>query len=293
MPLIDARPEIALDRILFATDLGPTSDVAATFAAGLARRYCSTLELTNIVDLAVTTPAYDVLLAPALEILKHTGEEGLDIVATEMAGIKVKKTVIEGFLPADLILKEAQESGADLIVLGTSSKHGLQKLFVGSTAEEVLRKSLCPVLTVGPQVKKAPAGPLSFERIVFATDFSATTRRAAQYAVMLAEDLGANLYLCHVLSEDEVDGLHAPGAISARSLKRLVPETAYDWCNPECVVEYGEAAEEILALAERVNADLIVLGARKPSFWLNYVKPGVNPAILAAATCPVLSVAGQ
>ncbi len=37
-------------------------------------------------------------------------------------------------------------------------------------------------------------------------------------------------------------------------------------------------------------ADLIVLGARKSSFWLEYVETGVTPAILAAAKCPVLTI---
>jgi nucleotide-binding universal stress UspA family protein len=56
------------------------------------------------------------------------------------------------------------------------------------------------------------------------------------------------------------------------------------------VVEHGEAARTILDLAERVGADLIVLGARKSSFWLTRVERGLTPALLAEATCPVLTV---
>jgi nucleotide-binding universal stress UspA family protein len=75
-----------------------------------------------------------------------------------------------------------------------------------------------------------------------------------------------------------------------RSLRDLIPPSAYDWCTPECVIEYGNTAEAILELADRVHADLIVLGARKASFWLQYVEAGLTPAVLAAATCPVLTV---
>jgi nucleotide-binding universal stress UspA family protein len=79
-------------------------------------------------------------------------------------------------------------------------------------------------------------------------------------------------------------------ARSISSLKALIPESAHDWCDPECVVEYGQSSEAILALAKRVNADLIVLGARKASFWVEYVRTGLTPALLATATCPVLTV---
>jgi len=73
-------------------------------------------------------------------------------------------------------------------------------------------------------------------------------------------------------------------------LKALVPEKAHCWCDPECVVEHGKASEAILALAKRVDADLIVLGARKASFWVEFVRTGLTPALLAEATCPVLTV---
>ena len=55
-------------------------------------------------------------------------------------------------------------------------------------------------------------------------------------------------------------------------------------------VEHGDAAKAILELAERVEADLIVLGARKATFWLTHVVHGLTPDLLAQATCPVMTV---
>ena len=74
------------------------------------------------------------------------------------------------------------------------------------------------------------------------------------------------------------------------SLQALVGASAHCWSEPECVVEHGKAAEAILGLAARVQADLIVLGARKASFWLEFVRTGLTPALLAEARCPVLTV---
>jgi nucleotide-binding universal stress UspA family protein len=73
-------------------------------------------------------------------------------------------------------------------------------------------------------------------------------------------------------------------------LKRMIPESSYDWCSPECVVEDGNAANAILKLAERVQADLLVLGARKASFWLTHIERGLTPELLAHAACPVMTV---
>ena len=289
MQATDVLPEIAFNRILFATDLCPTSEAAASYAAAVTRRYSASLEITNVIDLSITVPSIDTIMQPALDSIRHSSEASLQTLATQLYGLKVKTSVIEGFLPADLILGEAIKSNVDLIVVGTSSKHGFKKFLLGSIAEEVIRRAPCPVLTVGPHVRPAPEDSLTFRRIIYATDFSPQAERAAKYAVALAQDLGADLYLVHVVSRAEEAAHYASSALSAASLRRIIPESAYDWCNPKCVVEHGEAAKVILSLASREKADLIVLGARKASFWLTYVRPGVTPALIAEAKCPVLT----
>jgi nucleotide-binding universal stress UspA family protein len=289
MPTMDRRAEITFDKILVATDFSPVAEVATAYAIGLARRFSSSLELTNIVDLARTVPSIEVPIGPAIDAAKQRGEECMQRVADGISGVKVSKTVVEGFLPASIVLEEACKSSSDLIVMGTSSKHGLEKLFLGSTAEEVIRKADCPVLTVGPHVMGPEEIPLAFQRIVYATDLSSQAAKAANYALSFAEDSGAHIYLCRVV--DESDALTATTIEeSLSSLRDLVPHTAYDWCTPEFVIEYGSVANVILGLARRVNADLIVLGARRSSFWLTYIDTGLTPALLAEAECPVLTI---
>ena len=50
--------------------------------------------------------------------------------------------------PATMILNVAQETGAGLIVMGTHGRTGLERLLMGSVAEQVMRKAPCPVLTM-------------------------------------------------------------------------------------------------------------------------------------------------
>jgi nucleotide-binding universal stress UspA family protein len=286
MPMLEKRAEIAFDRILLATDFSPAADVAAAYAVALARRFSSTLELTNVIDLSATVPSVDVLIRPALDAVRRLGEERLQRMADGITEVKVIKKIIEGFLPAPLVLGAALESTSELIVMGTSSKHGLKKLALGSTAEEIIRRAVCPVLTVGPHVTRPADVPLAFQSIIYATDLSPQAAKAAPYAFSFAEDSGASLYLCHVIGDKDASTLEE----SSASLRNLIPEHAYDWCNLKCLTEKGDAAEAILKLAKRVNADLIVLGARRSSFWLTYIDTGLTPALLAAARCPVLTV---
>ena len=168
----------------------------------------------------------------------------------------------------------------------------MERLILGSTAEQLIRNAKTPVLTVGPHCKMAADAPLAFRTIVYATDFSAEAARAAVYALSFAEDCGAHLYCCYVLGI-QVDGLAKREFLDVSfesAMKRTIPESCYDWCNPKFVVLHGDAATEVLELANRVHPDLIVLGARKASFWLTHIESGLTPELLAHATCPVMTI---
>src|SRR6185437_7384856 len=156
----------------------------------------------------------------------------------------------------------------------------------------LIRNAQSPVLTVGPNVKPPAEGPLTFERIVFASDLSNPSNIAKSVALGFAQESGAHLWICHIVS-NQADGgtpLNAKDTEFRKELERLIPREAYDWCNPEYAVDYGSPAKGILDLAERVHADLIVMGARTQSFWLAHLHRGVTQEVLAKATCPVLTV---
>jgi len=66
---------------------------------------------------------------------------------TERAGIALEHRLEYGD-PVAVILKTAEEIGADLIVMGTHGRTGMRRLLMGSVAERIVRKASCPVLTV-------------------------------------------------------------------------------------------------------------------------------------------------
>ncbi len=70
----------------------------------------------------------------------------------EKAGVKAETALVEalGHSAAELILKQAREWQADLIVMGTHGRRGVRRLVLGSDAEQVLREASIPVLMVQP-----------------------------------------------------------------------------------------------------------------------------------------------
>ena len=271
----------------------PPRTAAASYAKGLALNFRSSVEIAHVFDPSVVTTYMESILGLPVKERQHISNESLERLEQEFvaAGVEARTSLPEGHRPHVALLKLAREHDTDLIVAGTHSKWGLERLLVGSTAEELIRNSPCPVLTVGPHARQPEDGPLVFRTIVYATDFSAEAAKAAVFALSFAQDSGARIYFCYVAgAEATPEQRKALDAPFKAALAKMIPESTYEWCSPETVVEHGDAAEGILKLADRVHADLIVLGARNASFWLTHIEHGLTPDLLAEATCPVMTV---
>lgn len=102
--------------------------------------------------------------------------------------------------PVEEILRAQNSSPKPgLVVMGTHGKTGLDRLFLGSVAEEVIRHSTTPVLVLGPQFEgKAPT---TGGKILVATDLTKNSRRAEAYALKLASELKAEVVFIHSIFE--------------------------------------------------------------------------------------------
>ena len=292
MPVLQ-RVSVTVKNILVATDFSAVSDKAAAYAKALALNFRSNVEIVHVFDPSVVTSYVEAILGTPVKERHQLTNENLEKLRQDFAasGIEVRTSQPEGHRTHAALLRVARRHEADLIVAGTHSKWGLERLVLGSTAEELIRHSACPVLTVGPHAKQPADGPLVFRTIVYATDFSAQAAKAAVFALSFAQDSGAHVYFCHIsAAEATPEESKALDATFKAALNKMIPESVYEWCSPETVVKHGDAAEAILELADRVHADLIILGARNASFWLTHVEHGLTPDLLAEATCPVMTV---
>ena len=294
MKAVQARTRITLKNILFATDFSPAADAAVPLAIQIARRYGAKVygvHVNRIDDYTTAAPNAWAAMAEAAE--KETkGDAGR--LNDQLQSIEHEVVIGEGKtweVMSDLI----EQKGIDLVVLGTRGRTGLGKTLLGSVAEQILRQSQCPVLTVGPHVNLWSGEFVKMREILYATDLAADFPIAAPYAVSLAQENQAHLVLLHVIEDPKAgDLVNSPEVVEfkERKLQQLVTQQARLWCDPTYIVEHGPTAEKILDVAKRRHTDLIVLGARPAKGLATHLNIGTVHKVVSQAECPVLTVRG-
>jgi nucleotide-binding universal stress UspA family protein len=294
--MITASPatRIAVENILFPTDFSPQSEAAFEYAKLLARRYDATIHALHVFipELYGALPA-ESLAAAVVTMRRHT-QERMDDLHRRMQGLQHETCIAEAGL-WDALRHSVEQHAIDIIVLGTTARVGMERLLLGSVAEEIFRRAEVPVLTVGPHARAAEED-VHFDKILFATDFSAAAEKAASYAIALAQEYQSQLSLLHVIpdhGEYRADFVRVTTVLSEK-MRALLPEGAELWCEPELVVQCGAAADRILAVATERQANLIVLGAKKSEHPLaaTHLRWPTAAHVVHDSTAPVLTVRG-
>ncbi len=138
--------------ILFAADFSESSDYAFSYAMSLAQKYSARLVIIHVINEPVDLRGFYVPHI-SFEKLEQEIEAGAQkmmekFCRTHVKGINDYETFILPGIPYDEIIKKATEMSADLIVMGTHGRAGLDHVLFGSTAEKVVRKSPIPVMTI-------------------------------------------------------------------------------------------------------------------------------------------------
>ncbi len=141
-----------IKNILFPTDFSQGARAAMDYAMSLAGDYNARLTLLYVIqDISIAEwyiPS-SLSVTDLVEDMQKSAWKEMDKWAAE-AGARVKdvvKMVVRG-VPFVEIIKTAKDKDADMIVIGTHGRTGIDHMLFGSTAEKVVRKSPCPVLTV-------------------------------------------------------------------------------------------------------------------------------------------------
>lgn len=138
-------------KIVCPTDFSPTAHRAAQYAAELAKTFGAELVLLHVVP-EMTYPMRSLGTVTAFpnlrEELHKRAQEEIDEERAKLDPAAKITTLLADGEAHEATLEFAKRTGADLIVLGTHGHTGLRHMFLGSTAERVVRLSTCPVLTV-------------------------------------------------------------------------------------------------------------------------------------------------
>ncbi len=138
--------------ILFPTDFSQGARAAMDYALSLSLDYQAKLVLLYVIqDISIAEwyiPS-SISAADLVEDMQKSATTEMEKWGAE-AALKVKdveKIIVSG-VPFVEIIRTAKEKNADFIVIGTHGRTGIDHMLFGSTAEKVVRKSTCPVLTV-------------------------------------------------------------------------------------------------------------------------------------------------
>jgi nucleotide-binding universal stress UspA family protein len=149
------EPVPLFERVLIAVDGSKTSTRAVQVGHELARQVGAAIALVHVLDLAKGfTPELGIADTRVIDELREVGVDVLDRCfheispAGEVGVIPVTRLMREGD-PASEIVRAADEWRADVIVIGTHARGPIARFLLGSTAEAVVRRAHCPVLTVG------------------------------------------------------------------------------------------------------------------------------------------------
>ncbi|MDT9000669.1 universal stress protein [Paucibacter sp. APW11] len=140
-------------RILLPTDGSTTAARAAAVAVDLARRYGAQLEIVSVID-PVPFVSFPEGGGEALAYYLEAAEEGASIgikaaeALASAAGVGFASHVLREHGPAVSIVEHAQACAADLIVIGSHGRRGLDAVLLGSVAQKVLTLSKVPVFVV-------------------------------------------------------------------------------------------------------------------------------------------------
>jgi nucleotide-binding universal stress UspA family protein len=140
------------DTILFATDFSEGSEHAFDYAFALAKTYDARLILVHVINEPVDLRGFYVPHI-SFEKLEKEIEAGAEKMMEKFCRSKIVdfsnyESVILTGIPYEEIIKKADEEKASLIVIGTHGRSGIDHILFGSTAERVVRKARCPVMTV-------------------------------------------------------------------------------------------------------------------------------------------------
>jgi nucleotide-binding universal stress UspA family protein len=182
-------------------------------------------------------------------------------------------------MPVDAIRRLTREIKADLIVMGTHGRGGVNRLMLDSVTERLLRESEVPVLTVRGRTAAAVTPP---KTILCPVNNTPAAREALSMAVHLARCFGGNVVALHVKEG------HAGQAIG--DLCAWVPDEIRSHCTIKELTREGDAAEEIVSLAKETSCDLLVIGARHRLFFDSTVLGSTTARVVRHAPCAVLTV---
>ncbi len=295
--------------ILFPTDFSLHARAALKYAAAFAREGSGEILLFSVQGAKV--PA-DLLTLPE-DIFEDQQNNWLLQVRSDvrellsdplLADLAVEPIIVDGD-PAPAIAQAALDHHIDLITVVTHGRKGLSRALGGSTAEEIIAESPCPVLAIRPPqrdfVRHPPRGTtIDVNRVLLATNFRPSSAAATQVAAQLAKHQVAELHVVYVIGDyfEQISAMFPEGGLAALTKlrsnvqERMLQMARLGHARTVTHIAEGRPYEEIVRRAAQTDADLIVIGTavHNSLFGGSRVLGSEVERVIRNAPCPVLCV---
>lgn len=301
--MLHSRHEPAIRKIIVPTDFSDLSEVAARSAAWLARPEAASIHLLHVIRLPFLHTAYDLNVPEAVwEGLRMEAHRRMDQTCRELEGLGVTDIhpiVAESLQPPEAIAESVRKLGADLVVMATHGRRGLEHALLGSVTERTVRTCPVPVLSVrGKGISESPIG-----RILLATDFSSHAERALSLACSFAKRFNAHIDVLHILdySPDYIRYFSAQLASFEKQVRVMAGEHLEATggqigaanLSVKTHLREGLTVEMIASEANRLESDLIVMGTHGRTGFAHLALGSVAEKTLRLAPCSVLTTCSR
>ena len=213
--------------------------------------------------------------------------------------LKVSHSVVEGY-PSTAIVDQANEWGADLIMIGSHGHSGLVRFFVGSVAKAVVHNASCSVEIVRPSSEKKEKDG---RRVLVATDGSESSLNAVKMVAAFKWPAATEVRAVSVAevfigaidpwytTGDMMEQIREASLTQARdAVKETSPLLSEAGLNVSTDVLIGSAKARIVEEADEWGADLLVVGSHGRRGLTRVLLGSVSEAVAMRAHCSVLVV---
>jgi len=300
----------ALYRSIFVPlDGSPFAEQALPIAAEIARRAGAILQVALVhhpvpaLATALEVPEIETQLDQEARLRERTYLDGIVTRLRSTANIPVSAVVLDGAV-ADALQGQIESTGTDLVVSTTHGRGPLSRFWLGSVADQLMRRLHVPLLLIRP-AGDATLVPKSISRVLIALDGSPFAERALACATALGRVFGASYGLVFVVEPPlpiaDPSGLMVlptSGDTEARIrhnakqyldgiAERLRKDGFEVSCHP---VDGPNAASTVLGQADTIKADLIALASHGAGGFERLVVGSVADKVIRGSTRPVLVV---
>ena len=314
-------------RILVPVDLSPASELSSHYAVQLARAFRAEVVFLHVIpeDSRAGKLFFPQVLSveerqAAWEAEEKEARKRLSefLRLLSMKGVRHSEQVVGG-VPFVEILRAVEAIHPDLVIQGTHGATGLETRVIGGTAQRVIRKTRCPVISIKPGefgsflariaegvgISAGEEGALAREayhfpprKVLFPTDFSEHSRRAMDYAAIVAAKAGAEMIVLHATEEKEEeveegrrpeDDEHRPAQEEMKEIVKEIKALYPDLRITPRVVR-ARPASAILEAVVRDEIDIVVMGTHGRTGMKLMFAGSTADRVIRNAPCPVMTL---